>query len=348
MINVNNFGGSDTQKIQAAIDYAHENGGTVFIPNGYYVITKTLNVGLPEVSSYGFLVGRTDFIEDSDVSAVSISANRTVNLTKETPDIIFGTEAYLVADWIPENPEPVLAYHLSHNRDRKGGGKIVNPSIISAAVYVNGEHDYNNVSSAQENNLIGIWGNTGLKLIENAFVSGCEHGIAGVNNYWCSFRNIEIQWAGGDAFSLGQANAVEVSQIVIWNSNRGIVFDGDASAIKNIHCQTVAEDLVILSSDCCEFGPGYLEDNESSDDGTGLYSITLGATENTPAEVTHSLFIGLRVGAIRTNKSAIRIWGTAHGVFISCRVYGKTIDKDTYSYGEEIGCDFTLTNFTDV
>lgn len=337
-------GGNDVSNIQAKVAQCLQTGYTLVFTKGYYTVDETIHIGLPEVDNWDFLVNRTSFITDTIYNANDISANETTNDSYQSFDIVFEVGAWLVADWTPTSAEPVISYNINYTRSRSSGAGIYNAYITTSDMLTGGVHDYNAVSTPQSNNLIGIFANNGVKVINRAFISGCEHGIVGANNYWSRIYDCQIQWAGGDAVSIGQGNAMVLDQIVVWNSNRGVVFDGDASSVTNIHTEGVAEDLVVFSADCCNFGPAYFEDLSGAD-GTGLYSVTLGVTED-GTDVKHSTFFGLRTTSQRPNKEAFRVWSARACNFIGCRAYGETATPDTDSYGALFNCDFTLnTNF---
>lgn len=348
IINVNNFGGSDTTKIQSAIDAALVNGGTVFIPKGFYTITDTLNVGLQEFDNFAFMVDQTEDVGDSEISTATDPGSESSNNAVNAIDIVFEQGAFLVASISAETPTPVLSYNLGYSEDKTKAGRIINPSIISPEVFVDGDLDNNAIpeDTYASNNLIGIYVGGRVNLVKDALVSGMEYGIAAVNPFWATFSGCRVFHAS-QGYSFCQANATTISNVLARNCNRGIVFNGTASSVRDIHTQVCNEDLVVLQSDSNQFGPGYMEDSASLTGGSGNYSLTLGYTED-GNNIVHTIFVGIRATAQRTGKKAIRIWATRKCSFIGCRVYGGDVDTDTASNGASLNSDFNIASFPEV
>jgi hypothetical protein len=148
-------------------------------------------------------------------------------------------------------------------------------------------------------------------------------------------------WACGDVLSIAQGNAMTVSNVTAWYSNRGIVFDGAGSQITMINTEQVNNDLVILGADCCEFGPGYFEDARP-DLGPTLAFLTSGVTGF--YDVTHCIFNGIRIGG--GAKKGIVLRGSWDLTFINVRTYSAPVEVSATSpwdaYGTLINCDFDI------
>ena len=328
----------DTAAIQAAIDsLTGGSGGVLYVPPGYYRVTATINVGSEIYDAYDWLVGRT---APADSTGHSISANVTSNRALSHVDIVFAPGAFLVADFAPETPTPVLAYNLM-GAYTAGHGGLYGAAVMSMAMLIAGVYNYNAVAAPQTNNLIGIFFASGCKVVEKVLVSGLEHGVASHAAHWTRLSDVRAEWIGGDCVSLGGARAITVENVVMWSSARGVVFDGDASAVRGVHTEHVAEDLIIFKADACVFGPGYLEDVSASD-GTGTYAITLGYVED-GNHVTSCRFDGLRVGSARPNKGGLRSWGARSATYVGCRLYSKTWLKDSAGSMSLLNCDFGVT-----
>lgn len=348
IVSVKDFGAvgdnvvDDTAAIQAAIDYlTNGRGGTLHIPPGLYRVTNTLSVGLPIVTNYTFMTTRTSELPDATIQANSILPNVAANNLKNHIDFEFAPGATLVADWTPATPTPVLAYNLVNNT-QTSFGNINNATIVSAVMIQNGVYNLDAVSTPQSNNIIGIFASYGCKQIKTSFLSGIEHGIISMNGFWTHITDMYVWRAGGICLNIVIGNALKVDNLSFWYSNKGVVFDGDASEIRGIHTQQVAQDLIVYACDCCVFGPGYLED-VSPTDGAGTYAVTLGHIQN-DVRVKSSTFEGLRVGSTRPNKGAFRIWDTRNSTFDICRSYAKAVLFDNQSSGLLNQCDFLSTS----
>lgn len=312
-------------------------GGTLRVRAGYYRITDSWEIGLPEFDSYEFMLNRTDALADPDFAAHRIPANVTSNQARPGVTIEFDENAFLVADFAPAAFKPVLAYHLPAAFRKEG--RLINPTVISRAMMAGGKYYFDAVAAPQTNKLLGIYLSAGAKEVVKPFVSGCQHGILAVNAYWSSLTNSRVEWAGGDGINYAQANAAKIDNLVVWNSTRGLVFDGSASKVSGINCQQVVNEITVFLADCTTFGPGYLED-VSATAGAG-YAVTLGTAAGT-IKLTSCTFTGIRVGARRPGKASYRIWGSLNATFTGCRAYGGTVDYDTASYGSQFGCDFPV------
>jgi hypothetical protein len=345
-VNVKSYGAKgdgstdDTSAIQSAIDaLLAASGGELLFPPGYYKVTSTLNVGLPEWDSYGFILSRAAAADDTLFSAHVQAANVTANIGKPAISLRFAEGAFLVASWSPGAVSPVISYNL------RGGissgtktGSIINAAIIGTGSFSGGKY-VEPGSTQSTNNLIGIYAAAGAKVIQRPWFSSMQHGLVTANAYWTQINDTFFEYGAGDAVNVAQGNAMSIHNTVANYAGRGIVFDGAASDVVGIHTEQVAEDLTIFASDACTFGPGYFED-VSATDGTGKYAVRLGYVNN-GVKVLSSTFIGLRVGSTRPNKKAFRFWDVATATFIGCRNYSHGMDADTVSYGIWIGGDFS-------
>lgn len=327
----------DTAAIQAAFDSVLATGGTVFIPGGYYRLTAGVHVGMPEFSQYEFIASRTASLTDIDFSTYRIPANVASNAKKPGVSLEFDENAFLVADFSPASLTPVLAYHLP-GEYRKDSG-IVNANVISISMLTGGVYEYDSVNIPQENNLIGIYAARGCRVMNRPFVSGCEYGVMTANPFWMRIVDIRVEWAGGDCLNMAQANSCVVDSTAFWTSKRGLVFDGDASSVRSIHCQQVEREITVFRSDSSEFGPAYLED-VSGAAGSGQ-AVTLGETGG-GLKITSCFFKGIRVGSRRPGKAAYRIWDCSSVSFISCRAYSGGVAYDATSRGLMISTDFPV------
>jgi hypothetical protein len=343
--NVKDFGAvgngttDDTAAIQAAINTATQGAANeVVLPRGYYRVTGPVQVGTPENDSYEYIVNRTSALTDTLVAAHSAGANVTANnktISANGASFIslrFSDGAYLVADFAPSVVTPVLAYHLRGNGAH--AGSIINPAIIGTASFAGGRYvqPANGVPAGvgPANKLIGLFASRGVKVIQRPFTSSVQFGVVTFNSYWQRITDVSCEFAAGACVSLAQANAVTVDNLAMGNSGSGLVFDGDASSVRGIHTEQVAQDLVIFKCDDCVFGPGYLEDVETAD-GTGKYAVTLGYQHN-GVHILQSVLIGIRVGGTRPNKGGFRVWDAANLSIIGSRTFSSNV-VDTVSYG---------------
>lgn len=328
----------DTAAIQAAINSLTSNqGGTVFIPHGYYKVTSTINVGLPTLTGYSFITSRTSEMTDPTIAANTISANVTANQAKKHVDIVFDAGATLVASWTPASEQPVIAYNLAQGT-APGHGRITNATIVSSTMITSGVYNQDATLVPQTNNLIGIFSASGCKHIDNTFISGIEHGIVLLAGYWTRTTDLRVWRAGGRCLDIAAGNALKVDNLAFWYSARGLVFDGEASEIRGIHTEQVAQEIIIFQSNTCIFGPAYLEDVETTS-GAGTYAVTLGQSGGSN-KVIETSFNQIRVGSVRPSKQAYRIWDTQTSVFEGCRAYGNGYVKDAISSINLISCDF--------
>jgi hypothetical protein len=331
----------DTAAIQAAINaLATSSGGTLVFTPGYYKVTGTLSVGSAIVTNYEFISDRVAPMDDTAFAANDIPANITTNQSRSGVDLIFQPGAILVAAWAPSTREPVIAYNLDAGTFA-GHGRIIGASIISSAMLTGGVYDQDATSTAQTNKLVGIFATRGCKEINNIFISGLQDGIISLNAYWTKIDNVRVWLAGGCCVDIAQGNALTANNLVMLYSTVGLQFDGDASQVRGIHTQQVAQDMRVLRADCCTFGPAYLED-VSAATGAGTYAVAIGYVEN-DNKVICCRFENIRVGNVRSGKSGLRIWDSTYVSFNACRLYSSGYVKDTASHVILYDCDFAST-----
>jgi len=245
----------DTAAIQAAINYLiNGNGGTLRVPAGLYKLTATLNVGLPIVTNYSFLTARTTALTDPVLAANSIPANISANQSKNHIKFEFDPGAMFVASWTPANPEPVIAYNLQDGT-RTGFGDLSDVAIVSAVMITGGVYNLDAVMVPQTNKLIGIFTSRGCRRIKTPFISGIEHGIISMAGYWTRITDMYVWRAGGICLNVAVGNAMKIDNLAFWYSAKGLVFDGDASEVRGIQCQQVAQEIIIYQCDTCVFWP---------------------------------------------------------------------------------------------
>lgn len=329
----------DTVAIQNAINVCTYRGGRVAVPAGYYRVTGTLNVGAPVLTDYDFIVSRTAELGDPAYAANTNETNDEANNALFNIDIEFEPGAFLVADWAPVTPTPVLAYHLQ-GAYSGGHGSMTGVAVISSAMVVAGLYDVDAITGVATNNLIGVMMRSGCRKCTKAFVSGLEYGLLAPRAFWTRISDLYVYRAGGTCLDLPTANAVTVENIVMWYSTRGVAFDGAASSLSGLHTQQVALDLRVFFSECCDFGPSYFEDVET-DDGTGTYAVHLGGAGG-GLKILHTTFVGLRVGSARPNKGAFLINDASAAQFINCRSLGNTVTAHADSTGAILGGDFDI------
>lgn len=335
----------DTAEIQAAIDYLTLNGGgTLFIPKGYYKISATLNVGRPLYSTYALFTNRNGTIDRNTLDLYKITANWTYNGQLNDVDIVFDAGAVLFtsSSWTPAVKSPVIAYNLRTRPADTGRGGIYNACIVSAAKLQNGEYNQDaGGTSPISNNFIGIYAEGACKRIIKTFISGINDGVITADAYWTTISDYTFHYGDGWGLNVFDGNALFINNLLFYVCRGGLIFDGHASQVQGIHTETVLNDLWITGSDCCVFGPGYLEDVGSAD-GTGLVSVKTGVTQD-GNEVISSRFVGLRVAGTRPNKTAFRFWATRSCIVEGCRAYSSPVVFDALSYIQEINTDFPMT-----
>jgi hypothetical protein len=325
----------DTTAIQATIDIATTTGQSVYLPDGYYRITNTINIGLRIFSEYDTFVNRIAPIDDPTFAALLIPANVTANLTRKLIRVLFETEAYLVADFTPLTYQPVLAYNLTG--DNNPNGRMIGVKVIGASSFVGGK--YVSTGTPVVSNIIGVFQYRGCTILERTFIAGVGCALLQAASYWTAVRDINIANCS-DGLSISQGNAIDIDTALMFTCTRGLIWDGSASRVANLNTQQVTSDLVILGAECVTFGPGYFEDARNL---PSNYFITCGRTAD-GADVTACTFTGIRLSG--PPKKALNLLGTRGILFDSCRFYSATITKDTVSYGTIIACDFDITSYT--
>ena len=345
-ISVKDFGAvgngivDDTIFIQNAINSIISIGGTVYFPSGYYRVTSTIKVGKTIINNYTPLINRTVPASDALILSVTNSANYSYNqLNCVNISLISGGDVFFVADFSPSSPTPILEYNLSRESGRatKIEGSF---SFIPISCFSGGK--YTPTKSYVLNNLIGIaYPSQGCRNITNIFVASLTCGIFGISNYWVEYNNLEFTYCG-DCLNIAQANAITVLNVLMTVSNRGIIYDGGASYIGSFHTESVANDLYVINAECTTFEAAYLEDS-STEDGTGIYAVTLGVDPSNPYNVIDCNFISIRVGAVRPNKKGYNLLNVLGSTFNACREYSSGIDANSTSRANLIGTDFNIS-----
>lgn len=328
-----------TASIQAAIDAATATGGTVFIPHGYYKVSSTLNVGLPFYNNndVSFIVERTAPISDaSDVSNQNTS-NKTANTALSKIDLVGEAGTYIVADFTASVKTPVIAYNLD-NDSFDNTGAIRNLSVISVNSVSSGKYDPTAVIVS--NNLVGVYAGRGCSVSEKLMFAGLDVGFLSQRAYWTTHRNMKAYHCG-QGFNISAHNQALAQDLNAHTCGTGYKYDGQNGSLKSFGTENCDIDCWILSADCCDIGPAYLEDVRTSG-GSGNQSMRLGySTGNT--QITHTKFISILIlNVLGTAKKGWRLWSVADSVLETCRAYGSGYDIDTVSYGSTSSCDFIV------
>lgn len=331
-INVRKYGAEgdgttdDSIAIKTAIAsaLASSNGKEVVFSSGLYRVTQPIHVGLPIFDSYSWIVDRTAPMDDPTYAAHVINENVLINNSKPAITIRFEQGAKIVADFTATEPTPVLSYNL-----RNGEGRIIDPVILGTTAVSNGKEVTPSTKAA--NNLIGIVGVLGLKEIRSPRTSGIEYGVATAAAYWSLITNSKCLKGTGGCLNLAGANASHVINTLAVDMGAGTVVDGDSMFVAGMHTEQTGNELVVLRADASTFIDAYFEDVET-EDGANTYAVTLGTSEN-GTQVLQSVFQNIRVGNLRPNKKAFRIWSSKNVIFNSNRSFGRGIDVDTVSYG---------------
>ena len=350
IVSVKDFGAlgngaaDDTTAIQNAINYMTSVGGQLFFPKGYYVVSSTLNVGLPYFNTYDFIVNRTANISDATYTANQNSSNIASNLSLKKIDLIGEAETYLVANFTPSTYQPVIAYNLDQ-QSANTTGRIENFNIISSTVFASGVYNPSLVSAYATNKLMGIYTGRGATIVSKVTCAYLGVGILSVSSYWCAFREFTAVYCG-DGYSFAQANATDISNVTSFTCNRGMVFDGQNGKVSGINTENCNNDLTVLEADACVFGPGYMEDQRTSV-ASGLYSVILGNAQGT-INLSGCTFLNLlTLKAVGNTKKGYRMWSIGNCEFLACRTYLAGIDVDSTPAavtGSAINCDLDFSS----
>jgi len=354
IVSVKDFGAlgngiaDDTTAIQNAINYMTSVGGQLFFPKGYYLVSSTLNVGLPYFNTYDFIVTRTADISDATYTANQNSSNIASNINLKKIDLIGEAETYLVANFTPSTYQPVIAYNLDQ-QSADTTGRIENFNIISSAVFASGVYNPSLVSAYATNKLMGIYTGRGATIVSKITCTYLGVGILSVSSYWCAFREFTAVYCG-DGYSFAQANATDISNVTGFTCNRGMVFDGQNGKVSGINTENCNNDLTVLEADTCVFGPGYMEDQRTSVT-AGLYSVILGNAQGT-INLSACTFLNLlTLKAVGNTKKGYRMWSTSNCEFLACRTYLAGIDVDSTDVavtGSAINCDADFSSLKSV
>jgi len=314
--------------IQAAIDQALASGAELVFPAGIYRVGGTLRIGAPILGDWAAILQRTDRLDYGEVHERFLQiANVRANSNLKPVSIRAEGSAVIVGDFRPPSPTPVIEFNLGHLR---GHSRIIGDLVITSAGRVaNGRYlSHEGLDApAAPNRLIGLAvASAGLSRVEMQF-AGMQCGLLAWGSFWTDFAVRADNCM--DAFNLANANAVNLVGEA-WYCDRGLVADGCASQFQ-IHTEQVATDVRMFSCDVATLLPGYLEDADRTSDGSGRFSLDLGAR----ADVSriHGLTImGARLQSLRPGKRALRLHGAPAGVrFVNCRNYvtaaGAQIDR---------------------
>lgn len=347
-INVLDYGASPlgvidaSDQIQAAVDAALLVGGTVFLPKGYYRITKSINIGLPFYAAgndLSFIVNCTAPIDDAvDIAAQDI-ANKTANLAKKYIDFIGEANTYIVADFAPAFYQPAIAYNLD-NDGCDPSGKIGNFSVITLSQLSAGI--YNPAATYTANNLVGVYVGRGAAVVEKILFAGLGAGLVSSRQYWTVQRDMKAYHCGV-GFCLIEHNQASAQNLNAHTCLLGYKYTGQGAELVNFGTENCDDDIWIISADCCSFGPAYLEDVRTTPT-AGTYSVRLGHVIN-DYNITYCVFTNvLTLIPVGTAKKSFRFWSIGGSSFNNCRRYSGSYDIDTISNGYASGPDL-ITEF---
>jgi hypothetical protein len=163
---------NDLPAFDAATTRALETGADLRVPHGYYRVTGTWNIGPPEFDSYDFIVSRTEPMSDAALNAHTINWN----YCKQGVVIRFEAGAFIVADFTPATPTPVVSYNFKGGSTPSGG--MYRVAVIGTGSFVGGKYVAPPENTpAPMNKLIGIYAAANAKVIEAPFLSGLQYGL---------------------------------------------------------------------------------------------------------------------------------------------------------------------------
>jgi len=332
------LGGLDaSDQIQAAVDAAVLVGGTVFLPKGYYRVTKPINIGAPfynDNNDVSFIVNATAPIDDAVDIAAQNATNKTANLTKKYIDFIGESGTYIVADFAPAFYQPVVAYNLDNDSfDPKG--RIGNFAVIAADQVTDGVYDRNATYTA--NNLVGVYVGRGAAVSEGLMFAGLGCGLASMRSYWTAQKDM-YAYHCGTGFALMGHNQASAQNMNAHTCLLGYKYTGQGAELTNFGTENCDNDIWIISADCCSFGPAYLEDVRDPSPASS-YAVKVGYTAN-GTQITGSTFTNVLTLITDTvNKKSWRFWSFSASILNTCRFYGGGYDIDTASTGYTNGAD---------
>jgi len=348
-VNVLQFGAAgdgqadDIAALEAARDFALNFGGEIEFPAGNYRITRTFRIGPPRWRSYEEHAYRTNYPTGAMQSSVHNDENLYANYKLMPIGLRARGAVNIIADFTADRLTPVVEYNVMSNLGFSG---IVGPFRVIPPALFDGHRYRRNARYKPAGNLIG-WAlnGHGAKRIQGIAASGMTIGVIAMSLYWSSLSDLHFE-ACGDCLNVPNANAVRISNVVMWYSQRGLIFDGAASYVGQVHTQQVGQDLIVPFSECCDFEDCYFED-VSNEAGAGSYAVTLGLEPDAGTRIIATQLRSVRVGSRRPGKRSFAI-RTATGLTLNgCREYSGGVDVDQKSTGNLIGTDFGyLTNPT--
>ena len=329
-----------TAAIQAAVDAALLNGGTVFLPSGYYRVTASINIGLPFYNgpnNLDFIVNTTTPINDATDISNQNATNKAANVSKKRIDFIGEANTYIVADFAPAFAQPVIAYNLD-NDSFDNTGKMSNFSVIAANQVVSGV--YAATQPYVANNLIGVYQGRGCSVSEKLMFAGLGNGLLLMRTYWTSQTSMKA-YRCGIGFNFIEHNQAIGKDLNAHTCLIGYKYTGQAGKLLSFGTENCDTDIWIISADCCHFDTAYLEDVRVAPS-AGTYSVQLGNTIN-GTQITSCTFTNILtlINPLSPKKSW-RFWSTVLAVMNGCRLYGGGFDIDTISYGTDFGTDQIL------
>lgn len=345
-INVQQFGAAgngvadDILALEAARDFALEFGGQIAFPAGSYRITRTFRIGPARWKSYDALLKRTQYPTSTFLATIETPENLHLNYRLMGIGLVALGAVNIIADFSADRLTPVIEYNVSRNM---GSAAIEGPFRVIPPALFDGRRYARSSSYRPDHNLIG-WALAGhaLKRVQGIAANGMEVGVAAVALYWSSLSDLQFE-SCGDCLNLPGCNAITVRNIDMWYSRRGVIFDGAASYLGQLHTQQVAEELTVLFAECCDIEDCYFEDGSSAR-ADFTYAVNLGQGFNIPSRVIATQLRSVRVGSRRPGKRSFNISGATGLSLTGCREYSGGVDADLVSSGTLQGTDFALSS----
>ncbi|EJW09779.1 hypothetical protein A33M_0965 [Rhodovulum sp. PH10] len=341
-VNVLQFGAAgdgqtdDIAALEVARDFALGFGGEVEFPAGNYRITRTFRIGPPRWRGYEEQAYRTNYLKGAEQAPLHVDENLYANYRLMAIGLRARGAVNIIADFTADRLTPVVEYNVMSNL---GVSSIVGPFRVIPPALFDGRRYRRNSGYKPTGNLIGwAFNGHGVKRIQGIAASGMTIGAIAVSLYWSSLSDMHFE-ACGDCLNVPNANAMRISNVVMWYSERGLVIDGAASYVGQIHAQQVGQELVVPFAECCDFEDCYFED-ASKEPSPGTHAVTLGLEPNAGKRIIATQMRSVRVGARRPGKRSFVI-RTATGLTLNgCREYSGGVDADQVSNGILIGTDF--------
>lgn len=345
MFNVKDYGAigdaqaDDSCAIDAAICAAERVGGDLFFPTGDYRVTRKHVIGYTRWTSYEEYVSRTRPLTGSEQTALEDPNSITPNAQTKAIGIKADGLVHIIADFTAPVLTPVIEYNTTKTLGSaaiRGNIRIVPPEFFDGKAYTRGPR------SVPPRNLIGwMFTGTGARHVDGISAAGLDVGLLSIGMFWSNMENLTFEYCK-DCCSATIATATRLSTIDMWYSDRGLVYDGASAYVGQVHTQEVGQDLVIFAAECCDLQNFYFEDVQS-DNGDGLYAVTLGQNANEVGKINNSQLNSVRVGSTRPNKRGFRFHGTSGVTLMGCREYSHGVDADAISRALLIGTDFADT-----